>query len=160
MHKLTLTRLLNVAILLQQVAESEVTLEASQSETAELKEALQAVELTAATSTKEAHHLTERLATVTAQLAAQRAQSAATATAAATVQQQQQQGAVSSEESYQMFKGLVDMFEQERKLLLQQSEQQAVLLRCALEDILHLQQKNTELEVQLKKAIAWEFNTA
>jgi hypothetical protein len=142
-----------------QVAESEVTLEAAQSETAELKEALQAVELTAATSTKGARHLSAQLSTATAELSALRAQAAAAATAstAATVQQQ---GAVSSEDSYQMFKGLVGMFEQERQLWSQKSQENSVLLRCALEDVLHLQQKNTELELQLKKAIAWEFSSA
>jgi phage shock protein A len=142
-----------------QVAESEVTLEAAQSETAELKDALQAVELTAATSTKEARHLSAQLSTATAELAALRAQAAAaaaTASTAATVQQ----GALSSEDSYQMFKGLVGMFEQERQLWSQKSQENSLLLRCAVEDVLHLQQKNSELELQLKKAIAWEFSSA
>jgi hypothetical protein len=140
------------------VAESEVTLEAAQSETAELKDALQAVELTAATSTIEARHLSAQLSTATAELAALRAQAAAAATAstAATVQQ----GALSSEDSYQMFKGLVGMFEQERQLWAQKSQESSLLLRCAVEDVLHLQQKNSELELQLKKAIAWEFSSA
>jgi hypothetical protein len=151
------------------VAESEVTLEAAQSETAELRDALQAVELTASTSTKEARHLSAQLSTARTELAALRTQAAAAATAAtastaAATVTQQQQGAVSSEDSYQMFKGMLGMFEQERQLWAQQaqekSQESSFLLRCALEDVLHLQQKNAELELQLKKAIAWEFSSA
>ncbi|KAG5178023.1 P-loop containing nucleoside triphosphate hydrolase protein [Tribonema minus] len=139
--------------LTNQVAESEVALEAAQSEAAEARDAAATAAATAAAAAASA--------------AAEAAAAATTTSAGAAVRGSGDSGGSSGggggsggggcdEESYRVFKGLMVVFEDERRGWEARHESDVGLLRSALGDVLHLQARCAALEAQLQRAILWE----
>ncbi|CAN0026497.1 unnamed protein product [Pylaiella littoralis] len=62
------------------------------------------------------------------------------------------------EEEYEMFKGLLGAFDEERRRFRAKLREQELLMQDAVRDMMYLMEKNNELELKLKQAADWELD--
>lgn len=58
---------------------------------------------------------------------------------------------------YEIFKGLLDAFDEERKTFRARLREQQLLMQQAVQDVLYFKERNDELEHRLQAAAEWEL---
>eukprot|EP00903_Cladosiphon_okamuranus_P019220 g17674.t1 len=67
-------------------------------------------------------------------------------------------GEAQKDQEYELFKGLMGAFDEERRRFRARLREQELLMQDAVRDMLYLKQRNDELELQLKRAAEWELD--